>query len=137
MKTASLRSASAGRGPFILPRNEACLRRSTTPSRKLFLRDLLEHAPLGFYADGQQREGRDQIGKSEGVQHVSARAIGQHQSDHCRGEERADAADAKEPSDCGRSQMRRVQFADINSGRAVDAGIDPADRRRGKIEPHP
>ena len=106
-------------------------------SRSLFgRRDLLQHAALGFDADCPQRDRGDQERQREGVQHVGAEPVLQHEADDGRRQERADPADAEEPADRGRAQVRRIKLADIDAGRAVDAGIDPADRGDGEINPH-
>ncbi len=68
-------------GQLVMPRRISA---ETTLSRKLRLRDLLEHAAFGFDADGKEREGCDQIGERECVQHISAGAVSQHQPDHGR-----------------------------------------------------
>ena len=76
--------------------------------------DLLQHSALRLDADHPQRDGGDEEGQRERVQHVCAEAVLEHEAHHRRGEERADAADAEEPADRGRAQVRRIQLADID-----------------------
>jgi len=59
----------------------------SSASGEFFLRDLLQHPAFGLDADGKKGERSDQISEREGVQHVSAGAIGQHQANDRRRQE--------------------------------------------------
>src|SRR5436305_1654952 len=85
------------------------------------LRDLLQRLAARFDADREQRKRGDQERQRKGVQDVGARSVSEHEADDGWGEERADPADAEEPADRRGAQMRRMQFADVNAGRTVDA----------------
>src|SRR5271156_905180 len=98
-------------------------------------RDLFKHRTFGLDADGNNCERSDEIRKREGVQDVISDAAREHCADHGRREERADATDAEEPACCGGAEVRRMQFADIDSCRTINAGIDPADQRDRDVHP--
>src|SRR5450631_3762508 len=57
------------------------------------------------------------------MQDIGAQAVLKHE------------ADAEEPADGRRAQVRRIELADVDAIRAVDARIDPADRGDGEENP--
>src|SRR5262249_55148806 len=97
-------------------------------SNGLRLRDLFENATFGLDADCDKCDGRDQIGESKRIKGPAAEPVSEHEADHRGCQERADAPDAEEPADSRGPQMGRVQFADVDAGSAVYAGVDPTDQ---------
>src|SRR5215471_18926119 len=101
---------------------------SVMTSSGLPLRDLLENAAFGLDANCDKGDGCYQIRESKRIKGPAAEPLSEHKADHRGRQERADAADAEEPADGRGAQMGRVQFADVDAGRAVYAGVDPADQ---------
>src|SRR5215472_7040359 len=97
-------------------------------SNGLRLRDLFKNASFGLDANCDKGDGRDQIGESECIKGPAAEPVSKHKADHGGCQERADAPDPEEPADSRGPQMGRVQFADVDPGSAVYAGVDPADQ---------
>src|SRR5947208_4762322 len=112
-------------------------REASTASNGLRLRDLFENVAFGLYADGDERDGSDQISESERVKRPAAEAVSEHEAHHRGHQERADAPDTEEPADGRGAQMGRVQLTDVDASGAVYAGIDPANQEGRDIRGKP
>jgi hypothetical protein len=105
------------------------------PDRRHAASDFLQRLSFRLDPNEPQRNRGDQESQREGVQHVGASSVLQHEADHGGREERADPADAEEPANRRCTQMRWIKLANIDAGRTIDARIDPADQSDGDIEP--